>query len=191
MRNWSLRERGLAAALAISIAAVIVVPAWADSADEAEPPPPPHGAGEVEPAPDPSDAGIAVTDPEEQQELDALGECLRRHGAPLPETRPEDPAALPRLPAEIDGAFHQAAEACGLAEPPPGTDPFPLSDEEIAAERKALEEFVACMRAHGQQLGDPEVERDRIAIALGPGAFSEEFLAAQRECGGPPGSPPS
>jgi hypothetical protein len=190
MRKWTLRGRALAAALMISVAAAVVVPAWADSTEEEAPAPTPPGTGEVEPAPDPSADAIAVTDPEERQELDALGECLRRHGAPLPARPAEAPEDLPPPP-ELEGDFHRAAEACGLPEPPPGTDPFPLSDEEIAEQRAALDEFVACMRAHGQQLGDPEVERDRIAIALGPGAFSEEFLAAQRECGGPPGAPPS
>jgi hypothetical protein len=190
MRSWSARKSAIAAALVIGVGAAIVVPAWANSPEEAEPSPPPAGGGDVERAPVPSGSGIALTDPEEQEELDALGECLRRHGAPLPEERPEDPAELP-LPDDIEGAFATAAEACGLPEPPPGTDPFPLSDEQIAVEREALDEFVACMREHGQDVGDPVVERDRIAIALGPGAFSEEFLAAQRECGGPPVPPPS
>jgi hypothetical protein len=126
---------------------------------------------------------------EERAELDGLGDCLRRHGAALPRTRSEkNPFTVP-FPRPDDLGLREAAKACGLDDPPPGPDPFPLSDEEIAAQRAALEEFIECMRDRGQQLGEPEVDRDRIAIRLGPRAFDEEFLAAQRECGGPPPPP--
>jgi hypothetical protein len=83
-------------------------------------------------------------------------------------------------------ATRRAAEACGLPEKPPGTDRFPLTDEQIQAKREALSGFVRCMREHGQELGEPDVDRNRIAIPLPPDAFSEQFLEAQRACGGPP-----
>ena len=173
MRNWTKRERGLGVALALIVVAAIAVPAWADD-----------GAGEVAAEPAPSVAGEEDAVPEP----DGLGDCLRRHGAPLPAIRPEGDE-LPAPPPVDDQAFGRAGRACGLPEPPPGTDPFPLSDQQIEAERAKLNEFVRCMRAHGERMGDPEVERDRIAIPLAGDAFREEFLAAQRACGGPPGPP--
>jgi hypothetical protein len=168
MRIWTGAKGGLAAAALLSAAVVIVVPAW----------------GKDDPVSNGGEPAAAATGAE-RAELDGLGDCLRRHGAPLGDRAAGDPADLPPAPFD-DDAFAAAAAACGMTDPPPGTDPFPLSDDQIAAETKRLEAYVNCMRARGQSLGDPVVERDRIAIELGPGAFSEEFLAAQRECGGPP-----
>jgi hypothetical protein len=165
MRTWTWTKRGLCAAALVAAAAAIVVPAW--------------GKDSGAPAP------TVATD--ESAQPDPLRDCLSRHGAPLGE-RPADAPAdeLPPPPDFDDDAFAAAAQACGMTDPPPGIDPFPLSDDRIAAWTTRLDEYVACMRDHGQTLGDPDVERDRIAIELGPGAFSEEFLAAQRDCGGPP-----
>ena len=218
MKNWSRRERGLAAALVLAVAGAVVVPAWAGDSDPAS----------VELAALPSgDGGGAVAAAEEP---DGLADCLRRHGANLPVPRPEgDELAVPRphgaklppprpegdelpvlrrrikqLPAprpegdqlpvpklrpHDDDAFRRAAEACGMPEGPRGPDPFPLSDEEIQAKRDALTDFVSCMRDHGEELGEAEVDRNRIKIALPPNAFSEQFLDAQRACGGPPVGP--
>ena len=175
MRNWSRRERRLGAALVLAVAAAIVVPAWAGEDDPAS----------VEAAPLPSgDGGGAVVPAEEP---DGLADCLRRHGANLPASRPEGdelPVPIPRP--DFDEEFRAAAEACGLPEGPRGPDPFPLSDEQIEAQRGALTDFVRCMREHGQELGDPQVDRNGIAIHIPPDAFSEQFLDAQRACGGPP-----
>jgi hypothetical protein len=176
MKNWSRRERGLGAALVLAVAGAIVVPAWAGGEDGAE----------VEQAQAPS-AGAVVP----PREPDGLAECLRRHGAGLPASRPEGDELPTPIPRPDDEAFARAAQECGLPEPPPGTDPFPLSDEEIKAQREDLTRFARCMREHGQEFGEPEVDRNRIAIPIGPGAFSEEFLAAQRACGGPPVPPPA
>lgn len=179
MKSWTRRERGLGAALALAVTAVIVVPAWADDGDSAS----------VEPAPLPSgDArGVVVAVPAPGS--DGLVDCLRRHGAELPAMRPEGNELPAPLPRPDDGAFHRAAEACGLPEPPPGDDPFPLSDEQIEAQRDELKGFVRCMREHGQELGEPEVNRHGIGIALPREAFSERFLDAERDCGGPPAGP--
>jgi hypothetical protein len=179
MKQWSRRERGLGAALVLAVAGAVVVPAWAGDSDPAS----------VELAPLPSGDGAGAVAP--PQEPDGLADCLRRHGANLPAARPEGdelPVPIPRP--DFDEAFRDAAEACGMPEPPPGTDPFPLTDEQIEAQRDALTDFVRCMREHGQELGEPEVDRNRIAIPLPRDAFSEEFLDAQRACGGPPVPPP-
>jgi hypothetical protein len=171
MRNWSRRERGLGAFLVLALAAAIVVPAWADDDDPAS----------VEPAALPSGDARAAEAPE----ADGLVRCLQRHGADLPVPRPEElPAPLPR-PAD-DGSFRRATEACGLPEPPPGHNPFPLTDEQIDRQRELLTDFVRCMGEHGQELGQPEVDRNGIVVRIPPDAFSEEFLDAQRACGGPP-----
>jgi hypothetical protein len=184
MRNWSRRERGLGAALVLAVAAAIAVPAWAGDGDPASVEPATVASGE-------GGAVIAAVKP------DGLADCLRRHGANLPVRRPEGDEQLlvpkPRL--DDDGGFRRtfrrAAEACGLPEPPRGHDPFPLTDEQIQTMRDKLTAFVGCMRDHGQELGDPEIDRNRIKILLPSpkDAFSEEFLDAQRACGGPPVGP--
>ena len=209
MRSWSKRERALGVALALSVAAAIVVPAQADDSTDGDAAAPassigadgdaartPLIAAQGAPArarliPIHGDAGRAPLPAEVDPPpaTDGLADCLRRHGAQLPAIRPEgddlpDELPVPR-PAD-DEAFSRAAEACGLPEPPPGTDPFPLSDAQIEAETAKLDEFVRCMRAHGARFGEPVVERDRIAIEPPSDAFSEEFLAAQRDCGGLP-----
>jgi hypothetical protein len=212
MRSWSKRERALGVALALSVVAAIVVPAQADDSTDggAAAPASSIGAeGDAAQVPLIAAKGAPARAPlpakiDPPPMVDGLANCLRRHGAQLPAIRPEgDELPVPRpkgdkLPAirpedELpvprpadDEAFGRAAEACGLPEPPPGTDPFPLSDAQIEAESAKLDEFVRCMRAHGARLGDPVVEGDRIAIEPGSDAFSEEFLAAQRDCGGLP-----
>ena len=174
MRNWSRRERGLGVVLVLALAAAIVVPAWAGDDDPAS----------VEPASLPSGDARG----EEGPEPDGLVRCLGRHGADLPAVRPEElPAPVPR-PAD-DGGFNRAAKACGLPEPPPGHNPFPLTDEQISEQRDALAGFVRCMREHSQELGEPDVSRHAITIPLPRDAFSERFLDAQRDCGGPPAGP--
>jgi hypothetical protein len=178
MKNWSRRERGLGAALVLAVAAAVVVPAWAGDGDQAS----------VEPAPPPSGDGDGALVPAE--EPDGLADCLRRHGADLPMLRPEGdelPAPIPRP--DFHETFRRAVEACGLPEPPPGHDPFPLTDEQIETQRETLTDFVRCMREHGEELGDPEVDRNRIVIHIPLDAFSEQFLDAQRACGGPPIGP--
>ena len=206
MRSWSKRERALGAALALSVVAAIVVPAQADDSTDggaAAPASSTAAEGDAAQAPliaaqgapararlipiqggDAARASLpAEVDP--PPAADGLADCLRRHGAQLPAIRPEgDELPVPR-PAD-DEAFSRAAEACGLPEPPRGTDPFPLSDAQIEAESAKLDEFVRCMRAHGARFGEPVVERDRIAIEPPSDAFSEAFLAAQRDCGGLP-----
>jgi hypothetical protein len=167
MRTRTWTRRGIGAAILLSAAAaIVVVPAWGEDGGTPEP--------------------TVATD--ESTQPDPLRDCLLRHGAPIGERPTDAPPAdeLPPPPDFDDAAFAAAAEACGMTDPPPGTDPFPLSDDQIAAWTQRLDEYVACMRDHGQNLGDPDIERDRIAIELDPGAFSEEFLAAERDCGGPP-----
>ena len=84
-------------------------------------------------------------------------------------------------------SFRRVEEACGLPAPPPAGDGLePLSPEEIAANRRRLDEFVDCMAAHGQDLGRPKVSRAQLAIPLPPDAFGQQFREAERECGGPP-----
>jgi hypothetical protein len=208
MRSWSKRERALGAALALSVVAAIVVPAQADdSTDGGAAAPASSTAAEGDAAQAPliaargapararlipiRGAPARATLPAEVDPppaADGLTDCLRRHGAQLPAIRPEGdelPDELP-VPRPADEAFSRAAEACGLPEPPRGADPFPLSDAQIEAETAKLDEFVRCMRAHGARFGEPVVERDRIAIEPPSDAFSEEFLAAQRDCGGLP-----
>jgi hypothetical protein len=115
---------------------------------------------------------------------------LHRRIAKLPAPRPEsDRLPVPKLRRHDDDAFRRAAEACGAPLSPRGPDPFPLTDKQIESVRDALTDFVSCMSDHGQDLGEPEVDRNRIVIPLPPDAFSEQFLDAQRACGGPPVGP--
>ncbi len=176
LRGLTGRERAMGVALITAMGAIVVVPAWG-SADGAE-------------TDDPADVEEALA-PDGERQLDPLGDCLRRHGAPLPAERPEGdelPAPIPRE--DFDADFDRAAAECGLPEPPPGTDPFPLSDEQIREERAALEKFADCMASRGLEVGPIEVEQDRIWIGRGDDPFSEEYLAAQEVCGGLP-VPPS
>ena len=177
MNNWSRRERGLGAALVLAVAGAIVVPAWAGDGEDGD-------ATSVERAPLPSGDGAGAV--ARELEPDGLTDCLRRHGANLPVPRPETDELPVPVPRPDDDAFRHAVEACGMPEPPPGHDPFPLTDEQIDAQREALTDFVRCMREHGEELGDPEVDRNRITVHIPPDAFSEQFLDAQRACGGPP-----
>ena len=187
--TWS-RDRVVTVAALTLAAAAIAVPAWADSegdSDGVEPPaPPPRGEAEVAPAPPPG-GDFAVPFPlprDEDFSDDPLGRCLARHGAFVPPPPPDDEDREAMEREEFDEALERAAQACGA--PDRGVpDPFPLSDSEIQAHREALEEYVRCMRAHGQELGEPEVGPDRMAIPIGPGAFTEAWLEAERECGGP------
>lgn len=89
----------------------------------------------------------------------------------------------------IEGGAGAGPPEAGAVVPAPG-GPFPLSDEQVDGQRQALERFVDCMGEQGFDLGEPVVGRYEIAIPLPEDRISEEFQAAERECGGPPLPPP-
>jgi hypothetical protein len=172
-RSFDRLSPQLIVVLAAVAVAVVAVPAWARMDDGAD---------------------------DELEATAQLGEHARAVPAPIP-----GPAAgLPAPPA--DGAG-QRGDFVVPVPPPPGASgegppegrpgfappgpagPFPLSDEQIEAEERALGEFVNCMQEQGVELGEPEVTRYSIAIPLPPDGPSDEFDAAAEECGGPPPPP--
>lgn len=175
-RQIDWRSPHVVALFAAVAVAAVAVPAWAQSDDGLEdelsahpaPPgvtpraphavaPPPGGFGEV-PAGVPDGAA-------------------QRGDFVVPVPPP------PGAPGE--GAAGEGPPGPGAFVPPPG-GPFPLSDEQIEAQRESLERFVDCMAEQGVELGEPEVGRYEISIPLPEDAAGEGLEAAERECGGPP-----
>lgn len=175
--NWSSPH--VVALLAAVAVAAVAVPAWAQSDDGFE--------DELQTVPAPPGVTPRAV-----------------HAVPAP---PGGPAA--ELPAGIPGGAGQRddfivplpppegpSEGVSGGAPPPGHvvpgpgNPFPLSDEQIEIQEKALQEFVDCLRDHGVDVGDPEVGPFEIAIPLEDDALSDEFQEAERECGDPPPPPP-
>lgn len=165
--NWrSPQFVALAAAVAV---AAIAVPAWAKSD---------HGLDDELTAAGAGPGGITPRAP-----------------GPIP---PPPGGAVAQLPAGSPagaGARDEGIQPLpppGDAQgaPPPPGQLFPLSDEQIQQQREVLQHFVDCLDEHGQDVGDPEVDRFQIAIPVGDSANSEEFQQAAEECGGPPALPP-
>ena len=165
--NWrSPQFVALAAAVAV---AAIAVPAWAKSDhgldDELTPAPggvTPRAGGPVPPPP----GGVAAVLPA---------------GVPAGAAGRDESVAPPPPP---PGEAPQ-----GLPPHPPAGNPFPLSDEEIEHQRELLQDFVDCLRDHGQEVGDPEVGPFKILLPADPDEvdpFSDEFQAASAACGGLP-----
>ena len=166
---------GLAAAVAV---AAIAVPAWAKSDDGLHDQfpmvagaPGPDGDGFVgrAPATGPPPPGVAA----------AMLHAGTPDGAPQ---RDGEVQPLPPPPGGEQGAL-----------PPHPPNPFPLSDEEIQHQREVLQDFVDCLRDHGQDVGDPEVGPYEIMIPAGDGGAdpgSDEFQQAADDCGRPDVLPP-
>jgi len=177
-RSIDWRSPHVVALLAAVAVAVVAVPAWAQSDDgldnefEAVPAPPgvtPRAAHAVPPPPGGPAAEIPAGVP---------GGAGQRDDFIVP--------APPGVPGE---AAPQSVPGGGPSLPPGGS-PFPLSDQQIEAQREALQRFAGCMGEQGIELGEPEVSAYEIAIPLPEDGFSEEFEAAARKCGGPPPPPP-
>ena len=171
----------LAAAVAV---AAIAVPAWAKSDDGLD-----DQFAPVAGAPGPDGAGFVARAPATGPPPPGVAAAMLHAGTPdgAPQ-RDEQIQSLPPPPGGADEAL-----------PPHPPNPFPLSDEEIQHQREVLQEFVDCLRDHGQDVGDPEVGPYEIMIPAGENSadpFSDEFRQAAEACGPPeefmpPPPPPS
>ena len=171
MKKPNLMSPQIAALLAAVAVAAIAVPAWAQSDDGLE--------DELGVAPGPGAVGP--------------GGFAGRDADPIPVPGVARAAMLPAAPPPgAEGREHRVVPLSAPDDLPGGDPPappdanFPLSEEEIQRYGEALEKFAACMRDHGQDVGDPEVGPYQIALPLGEDALSEEFREAEEDCGGPP-----
>jgi len=169
----------LAAAVAV---AAIAVPAWAKSDNGLD-----DQFATVAGAPGPDAAGLVARAPATGLPPPGVAAAMLHAGTPDGAQQRDDSVLPPPPP--------PAGEQGALPPHPP--NPFPLSDEEIQHQRELLQDFVDCLRDHGQDVGDPEVGPYEIMIPAGGNGddpLSDEFQQAADECGRPdvllPAPPP-
>jgi hypothetical protein len=167
--NW--RSPQVAALLGAIVVAVIAVPAWAKTDDGLEdeftlPEAPASGGG-----------GFVARAPEGAPPPPGVTAAMLHAGVPPGAPQRDDEVEPLPPPAELPG---------GLPPHPPEDNPFPLTDEQIQQQREVLQDYVDCLRDHGQDVGDPEVGPYKIVIPIEADPFSDEFQQARDACGGPP-----
>lgn len=142
--------------------------------------------------------GESASQSDQEQELLDWAECMRGEGVDVPEPEPDADGNL-RLPGGVrvgpDGnvdpeEMEAAQEVCGTPPPPPGGG---NSDANEARTEEIMLEYAQCMRDHGIDMPDPEVDGGRVVIGGGPGGGGgggggamdtndPEFQAAQEAC---------
>jgi hypothetical protein len=142
----------LAGALLALGAAIVALPAWADSKDE---PAGPLASSQRAHASVPMGFKFPLSAEEarrQRERLDELTTCLREHGADIPGVNVDaGGVAIMLPPAAADRALREAAEECGLPAPPTRAD-FAEQREELEARRAHLGDRLArCLPPLGRR----------------------------------------
>jgi hypothetical protein len=116
------------------------------------------------------DADEPSKEEREQQLLDWV-ECMRDEGVdvPDPEVDADGSMRMPGMRVTNDGSGpspEEAQETCGQIPAPPGGGGGQRDESEL--EDAALE-YAQCMRDHGVDMPDPEVDGGRVTFGGGPG----------------------
>jgi hypothetical protein len=125
----------------------------------------------------------------DEQQFVKFAKCLREHGINV--STPTGAHAL-RFTGTDPHAMDAAQNACRRFRPRAATEK--LSPAERAARQDAALKFARCMRSHGVNIPDPQVDNGGIGIHLagkagkgasgGPNPSSPTFQAAQNACQG-------
>lgn len=118
------------------------------------------------------DEESAASEQEQEQELLDWVACMREQGidVPDPEVDADGNMRMPGIQVTGDGSGpspEEAQEVCGDIPPPPGGGGGQRADSS-ELEDAALE-YAQCMRDHGIDMPDPEVDGGRVLMGGGPG----------------------
>jgi hypothetical protein len=119
-----------------------------------------------------SDDDGGLSEEEREQELLDWVECMRGEGVdvPDPEVDADGNMRMPGMRITQDGSgpsIEEAQETCGEIPAPPGGGGGQRDESEL--EDAALE-YAQCMRDHGVDMPDPEVDGGRVTFGGGPGS---------------------
>ena len=130
-------------------------------------------------------AGAGATlDPEEARL--AYARCMRENGVDVPDPKPGTDGMVQLAPGTGPGGgvdaetFEAARKACAAyAEDMGGPGAGGLGE----ADQERLLEFARCMREHGVDVPDPDLDQDGgIAVEVPRGGVDADFEAAQEAC---------
>jgi hypothetical protein len=113
----------------------------------------------------------------------AYGRCMRQHGIDMPDPQIDGDRIVQRPPDHQvkTPKFAAARQACRKYLPTGGPPPSPPS----AQQRQQALAFARCMRQHGIDMADPEIDaagRAAMQMPSGVGPDSPKFKAAQQAC---------
>ena len=132
--------------------------------------------------------GSSPKTPEDAQEAAlAFAECMREHGIDMPDPQFDSGGARGAVTIGIagdpnDADFQEAQEACGGLMGEMAGSFTPPDPEEQARFEEAMLAYAACMREHGVDFPDPQMNGGFVRIGEGVNPDDPDFTEADEAC---------
>jgi hypothetical protein len=132
--------------------------------------------------------GSAPDSPEDAQEAALeFAKCMREHGIDMPDPQFDSAGGRGAVTIGINGDpndadFQEAQEACGDLMGAMAGSFTPPDSEEQARFEEAMLDYAACMREHGVDFPDPQMNGGLVRIGEGIDPDDPDFAAADEAC---------
>jgi hypothetical protein len=131
--------------------------------------------------------GSAPDTPEDAQEAAlAFAECMREHGIDMPDPQFDSSGGGGAVRIGIEGVpgddFEKAQEECGGLLGQAAGSFTPPDPEEQARFEEAMLAYAECMREHGVDFPDPQVNGGMVRIGTGIDPEDPDFTEADEAC---------